>query len=341
MTSTELQATGAGAAEEPEARTLGSSDLLIHIGLRKSGTNWLRHNLFGRDDRGFCVPGDMTIPGPVRGRAFKQLFMDSKDRLVPDEEFDAEALRKQLDPLVVPAGKRAVFTAGRLGGHPFSNGFDRGQICNRIKQVFPNARILIVIREQRSMILSSYIEHLECGGGNSLKRYIDGKSDTSSPTLTYHFFKYDRLVRLYQSAFGAENVLMLPMEMIGAAPQDYIDRICKFVNIDSPENMPFQKKANERKTYFPYVALRRIVPLIRSSRINGYSPSLLGRKRGRKFQRKMLNAMSKVVPRWLDERAKKRLQQQIEDLTKDTYVASNRELEKLIGLDLGAFGYRV
>ena len=128
MTSTELQAPRAGAAEEPEARTLGSSDLLIHIGLQKSGTNWLRHNLFGRDDRGFWVPGDMTIPGPVRGRAFKQLFMDSKDRLVPDEEFDAEALRKQLDPLVVPAGKRAVFTAGRLGGHPFSNGFDRGQI---------------------------------------------------------------------------------------------------------------------------------------------------------------------------------------------------------------------
>ena len=342
MTSTKSLGHVAGSSEEPEGRPLLSSNILIHIGLRKSGSNWLRSNLFGPDDRGFWVPGDMATPGMTRGWVFmRQLFLDDLDRLLPDEEFDPAALRAQLEPLVVPAGKCAVFTAARLGGHPYSNGIDRSQLCNRVKQVFPNARILIVIREQRSMILSSYIQHLEVGGADSMQQFTDGKWDGSRPVLTPHFFKYDRLVRLYQGVFGAENVLTLPMEMIGANPQDFINRICRFSNIDTPEDLPFHIKANERVAYFPYIALRRIVPLFRSSKGNAYGPALLGRKLGKSVHLWMVDAVGKVVPRSLDNWTKERLRRQIEEITGDTYAASNRATEKLIGMDLGAFGYLV
>jgi hypothetical protein len=292
MISIESQAHFAGPSEEPEGQPLLSSNILIHIGLRKSGTNWLRGNLFGSDKSGFWVPGDPATSGVTRGKEYiRQLFMDDVKRLLPDEDFDAAALRAQLEPLVVPAGKSAVFTAARLGGHPYSNGIDRGQLCNRFKQVFPDAHILIIIREQRSMILSSYIEHLKNGGASTMQNNIGGYWNSNSSGLTHHFFKYDRLVRLYQSAFGAENVLTLPMEMIRKTPQEYVNRICHLGNIETPDNMPFQIKSNARTTYLPYLLLRRVVSFIRSSEGNAYSPSIFGKKSGRTVHGHMINGL--------------------------------------------------
>lgn len=340
MTSLEAQAPCAGGSGEPVGQPLSKSDILVHIGLIKTGSTWLQKHLFGRDDTGFWSPSDIDMPPKARVKAHTlALYRDDRSRLLPDEDFDPAGLREQLEPFLVPAGRCAVFSNERLGGHPLSNGIDRGQICNRIKQVFPNARILIVIREQRSMILSNYMQHLKYGGGYTLRTYLDGKPDTKCPALTFHHFKYDRLIRKYQSVFGPENVLALPFEMISAMPQDFIERICQFSNITVPEDLPFHIKSNERTTYFSYVVLRRIVPLIRSSRGNAYSPAILGRKLGKAVHLRMVNGISKVVPRALDKWAKERLQQQVEEITNDIYASSNRETEKLIGMDLGAFGY--
>lgn len=337
-----LQPSAANTSDAPTGSPLLASRPLIHIGLRKTGSTWLRKKLFGRADTDFLTSSDTENPDESTFYKYTcQLIMDDMGRLIPDEDFDPAALRKQLEPLVVPPGRCAVFYSARLGGHPLSNGFDRAQFCNRIKQVYSNARILIVIREQRSMILSNYMEHLKGGGADSLQHYLDGKWDTSCSALTFHYFKYDRLIRLYQSAFGSENVLVLPFEMISTAPQDFIDRICLFSNIATPEDLPFSEKANERTTYFSFTALRRIVPFFRSSRGNAYSPAILGRELGKTVHLAMIDGLSKVVPHSLEMRVKKRLQQQIEEMTKEVFAASNRETEKLTGMDLSAFGYLV
>jgi hypothetical protein len=55
----------------------------------------------------------------------------------------------------------------------------------------------------------------------------------------------------------------------------------------------------------------------------------------------MINGLRKVMPGSLDKWAKERLEREVEEITKDIYEASNRETEKLIGMNLGAFGYRV
>lgn len=342
MTSTEFQASSARDSGDSGGRSLLSSNVLVHIGMHKTGSTWLQENLFGADDSGFWSPCDIAMPAKKRVKAYtRMLFMDNQDRLMADEDFDPTGLREQLGPHVVPVGRCAVFSAERLSGHPLSNGFDRSQICNRIKRVFPNACILIIIREQRSIILSSYMQCLKNGGGYTIQYFIAGKRGENRHALRSHFFKYDRLIRLYQSVFGSENVLTLPMEMIIVKPRDFAGRICQFSNIDTPDDLPFHIKSNERATYLPYVALRRIVPLIRSSQGNAYNPSILGRNLGRSVHLRTVNAISKVVPRSLDKWVKNRLQQQVDELTKDTYVTSNRETEKLIGMDLGAFGYRV
>ena len=342
MTSVEAQAPSAGGSGDPAGQPLLSADVLVHIGLIKTGSTWLQEHLFGRDDTGFWSPSDVAMPPKARVKAHTYaLYQDDLGRLLPDDDFNPADLWEKLEAFVVPANRCAVFSNERLGGHPLSNGIDRGQICNRIKQVFSNARILIIIREQRSMILSNYMQFLKFGGAQTLRVYLDGNWDAKSPALTFHHFKYDRLIRKYQSVFGPEKVLVLPFEMIGEMPQDFIERICQFSKITAPENLPFHIKANERMSYFPYVFLRRIVPLFRRSRGNANSPAILGHRLGKIVHMRMVDAISKVVPRPLDRRAKERLQQQVEEITGDIYTTSNRETENLIGIDLGRFGYLV
>lgn len=334
-----------------QATPLLTSNVLVHVGLRKTGTTWLQNHLFGRDDTGFWSPSDFPDLQTRNGRdgslkaiqkAYTQPFyQDSRGRFLPDEDFDLVEVTKQFQGLSVPVGLSAVFSNERLGGYPLSNGIDRNQVCKRIKQVFPNARILIVIREQRSMILSNYMQCLKHGGGYSIEQYINGKTDHSAPALTFHYFKYDRLVRLYQSVFGSQRVLVLPFELFREAPQEYVARICQFTGIETPNELSFADKSNERTYYLPFVALRRIIPIIRSSRANAYSPAIFGRYRGRIVHRWMIRLIENFVPQQVDEQTKKRLQKRIVELTQNTFAESNRETAKLIDIDLATLGYCV
>jgi hypothetical protein len=82
-------------------------------------------------------------------------------RLIRDRplEFDAAAVRGEFEPLLEEA-KAAdltpVVSTGYLSGHTFSGGLRQQGDRERLWQVFPEARILIVIREQRSVIVSTY-----------------------------------------------------------------------------------------------------------------------------------------------------------------------------------------
>ena len=53
--------------------------------------------------------------------------------------------------------KVPVISHERLSGYPHSGGHDSKEIAHRLAAVFPNAKVVIVIREQKSMILSNYL----------------------------------------------------------------------------------------------------------------------------------------------------------------------------------------
>ena len=119
MTALSSQHRDANISDAPAGLPLLASRPLIHIGLRKTGSTWLRKKLFGRADTGFLTSSDTEASGKSRLSQYtRQLVMDDIGRLIPDEDFDPAVLRKQLEPLVVPPGRCAVFYSARLGGHP-------------------------------------------------------------------------------------------------------------------------------------------------------------------------------------------------------------------------------
>lgn len=159
--------------------------------------------------------------------------------------------------------------------------------------------------------------------------------------MTHQFFKYDRLIRLYNSVFGADRVLAVPYESLVRTPQDFVDRICRFVNVRVPDDFSFRRKANARSTYQPYLMPRTVVPLIRGSVANAHNPTPLGGRLGKRVHLGLVEALRQTLLAAPDRRAKRRLLERIDEIANDTYVESNRGTEALTGFNRGDLGDRI
>jgi hypothetical protein len=84
--------------------------------------------------------------------------------------------------------------------------------CRTLVTLFPRATVLIVTRGFQSMILSTYSQFVRSGGHLDFADLVavaqSGRFDLIAP------WDYDRLIRTYVEAFGAENVLVMPYELL-------------------------------------------------------------------------------------------------------------------------------
>jgi hypothetical protein len=316
--------------------------VLVHAGLPKTATTWLQEHLFSHPELGFWPPALNETSRKQRTKSFGRLFyFDDGERLIGENDFDVQALRAKLAAADVPDGLVPVISNERLAGHPLSNAFDRAMIARRIDAVLPKARVLVVIREQRSMILSSYVQYLKYGGWRSLDGYIAPPSDGRMPVLQLDVWNYERLATLYHGIFGAERVLILPYEMFIREPQAYVARICRFAGAPVPTALPFNVTENRRRSLVASYYLRWLTCINRSTSANGHFPHLLGKTAGKAIDRGIKIAVASLTPRSWDTRLENDLKQRIENAVGPRYEESNRRLASLIGFDLGAYGYRV
>src|SRR3546814_8368538 len=108
-------------------------------------------------------------------------------------------------------------------------------IADRLRETFPDARILIVIREQRALIRSMYSQHITDGGTGTLGRFLNRPEPGlgRKPWFDPEVYAFDRLIAYYCGLFGAERVLALPFELLAREPQigraSCRERVCQYV----------------------------------------------------------------------------------------------------------------
>lgn len=315
---------------------------LIHIGLHKTGTSWLQVHLFANPDMPFWTAApDAMQKRKSRAKFGSHLFYRGPDdNVLLGDRFDVEAAREAIGVARVPPGRCLVVSNERLSGHPMSNGVDRAWICNRLYETLPDGRVLIVVREQRSMILSNYMQYLKYGGPRSIEGFLASEMDARVPALEPTYWCYDELVRLYVERFGPERVLVLPYEMLRRAPGEFVARICRFSGVEPPATaLAAANRENASQNYVTCTLLRHVSPLIRSSRGNGFAPALLGRRAGQAVHLGLQKYLGYLVPRALNEYARKRLLARVDAVARSTFPESNRRLAQLTGLELGQYGY--
>ena len=307
--------------------------VLVHIGYHKTGSRWLRHLFFGNPETGYGWVGKTGEEHPVR-------------RLVRARplEFDAEAGRAEFEPLlakIADAGLHPVVSFERLSGNPFSGGYDSKEIADRLVQVFPDARVLVVVREQRGMIVSTYKQYVREGGAMSVTKFMQPPTSRSLriPWFDFRYFEYDHLLGYYQRLFGPERVLALPYEQFRSDPRAFVQRLAEFagrpLSDEQLDALPFDSKANPGPPATAIAARRWLNVLGVRTDLNPAPPlaSPAFWKLGKRIDRLSLAPRRAVV------HEEEKLRRLVAERVGDRYVESNRRTGELTGLDLAAYGW--
>jgi hypothetical protein len=86
-------------------------------------------------------------------------------------------------------------------------------VCERLRSLYPGSRVLVVTRGFKGIILSGYSQYVRTGGHRHL-RDVCLQITEGRPEGNLHFYDFDYLIRLYGEAFGAENLIVLPYELL-------------------------------------------------------------------------------------------------------------------------------
>jgi hypothetical protein len=299
---------------------------LLHIGYHKTGTTWLQKRVFPDTEAGFSF-----VAGP---RIVHSAFV-----AVNPFDFDAGAVRKNFERGINEAeaqGLVPVFSHERLSGSPYAGGHDSRTNADRLAATFPEARILVVIREQASMLGSIYKQYLRSGGAASFDQYVTPPPGTGRmPIFRFDFLEYHRLIGYYQQLFGVENVLALPYELLRENPGEFLARIGNFLGI--PIAAPKGAMANISPSALSLSLKRQVNRYVVRDGLNPAPPLEINNS-----NRALLKACRRIderVPARLIEGYERRWRSYIKHKVGERYAKSNAITTKLIGIELGEFGY--
>jgi hypothetical protein len=209
------------------------ASVLLHIGLPKTGTTFLQEQIFPKLS-GFDMPylDDGELARALRDAVQENpLFRD----LAPVAKQLAE--RQKRHPK-----KTLLISDERLIGASYFGFRDSISIAEALKELFPRAKILFVIRRQDEFVDSLYRQALHEYHSVPLATFLGGRGkdylpdkpfrnilDRPFPHADLPVLDWSRYVDLYERLFGADNVLVLPYELLKADNRAFLDRIYAFI----------------------------------------------------------------------------------------------------------------
>lgn len=308
---------------------------LIHIGYHKTASTFLQRRLFSDGQTGFRLAGG---PGEM-SQAFVTLNGFDFDPEQAAWRFAAALSGASKDGLV------PVLSAERLSGMPHRGGYDSRAVADRLAASFPEARILVVIREQRDMLLSLYKTYVRMGGPATLEQYVLSSREVADRAALFRFdyLEYHRLVGHYQGLFGPDNVLVLPYELLVAAPRRFLVRVARFSGSPVEAKWAAAQVRAASVNVSPSPAAIRLRRHLNKWYVRGlYNPSPILPVSTHAGPARALDArIDRAVPKRFRLSGTSRWLRFVEQATEGRYEKSNAATQRLTGLDLGRFGYRL
>jgi hypothetical protein len=297
---------------------------LIHIGYHKTGTSWLQQMIFSAPSAGFVTP-------------WSSMYIADELILPHELDFDASTARDAFAAgLTATDGLVPVLTWERLSGSPHAGGFDSALIARRLAEVFPAGRVLIVVREQRSAILSMYQQYARDGGIATLEGYLRPRNPAEIPQFRFEHLAYDRLVSYYYEQFGRAAVLVLAYERLARDPDAFVRRIQDFAGVTVDASAAVPSRVINASLGAGTLAIKRWANrwFVR----NSLSP---GARYYVKDHDRRFASIDRFIPAMWSSRLEKRWKQRIAELVGRRYAESNARLAALTGEPLAEFGYDV
>lgn len=225
----------------------------IHIGYPKTASTWLQDLFNTHKDicfvykpKFFCFDDCFS-----KGKEFYQnlfhfnegnkVFMDSDEAYAMGERFGSFGWDCCYKPKHSPA-------FGKLA-RKYLLPPDKELIARRIHETLPQAKIIMVLRNQTDWLVSLYKHWLIKWETRPFIKFVE--------ELSPHGF-YAPLVESYFRLFGRENVLVLFYEELVSNPVNFLDKISNFMGISKFDYSQIDNKARVSLTNRGAKILRKV-----------------------------------------------------------------------------------
>ena len=167
---------------------------IIHIGMHKTGTTWFQNEFYPKVTDYVFINPKKIVKCLVNPNPFF---------------FDPAVARKRLNI----SKKKSILCEEELSGSIMTgglNGFLTYEMVHRLNATFPNATIVIFLRNQFDMVASIYRQYVKAGGNYSLNSFLYRRDypDYRGPLFSFNHLDYYNLVTHYQKFFSTVKVFL-------------------------------------------------------------------------------------------------------------------------------------
>lgn len=237
--------------------------VVIHVGLHKTGTRFLQRLVFSQLDPAHYRFNPPAIAGPLR-RAFR-----APDDAPPREEAAAAVARWRAQP----DGRTLVLSQPHASGDMYGmhDGCERN--ADLLRALFPEARIVYVVRHPASWLQSAFRQSLAKDPGQPIERFLnfyDGRFHRRQTAWIAGNRNVDALglrfldiYRTYARTFGAGRVCVFTQEDLRRRRAAVRGRLAELLGLERLPEPPHDRSQNRSFSalaihlFFPGTWLRR------------------------------------------------------------------------------------
>lgn len=326
-----------------EKQDLLSRINFFQIGFQKCGTTFFENSIYLNHPEIRCAQVAETL--------FEDILLENF--IYPDGlEYERETFEKEFSKVVekfFPSKSQKVngiifesFT------YEYEKRFDRKNVLCRLKESFPDAKIITLIRNQESWVRSLYSQYIKNGGLLSFYHFME--VFLNNPLLNNSTIDWYPLIFNMHEIFGRENILVVLQEELKDHPQGVADRVYDFLGVDKLEIDPEVINPSYREMG---ISLSRVLNHLFKydlgtsnygfSRRLGNCKPIGWQKLRHEFTYKVLKNSILKIANALDKFFSKKpsliLTEKQRIKLYDKYFANNRKLAKLLNVDLSKHGY--
>lgn len=201
----------------PGCRREDRSPQVLHIGFSKCASTFLRSLFRSHPDVHLVFKSGYFTPFLAASMTFDQYqaLFRQEPGLVNVESDEHLTLPGVHPTLGVRATNLDEFTA----------------VAERIRTELPHARILMVIRNQASLMVSRYSEYLITGGSLGFDEFARELTGTECGNNDWFQNYYRRVIRILEDRFPAEQLLVLLQETMRNDVRATTSRISEFMGL--------------------------------------------------------------------------------------------------------------
>ncbi len=201
--------------------------LYIHIGYPKTGTTYLQKYFSSVHSEKINYIGQRKIWDTLHKICYQDEFSYS-------EQVAYTEISLHLKDTI------NIISFESLVGNVFHKQVNAKLIADRIKSLFPQAKIIITIRNQKKWLYSIYKQYIHEGGTISLNSFFNydetgfnSSWELDDQRFNVNCFSYDKLINYYKSIFGFDNVKVLLFEEFLTDKKVYINRLNQFLKLNN------------------------------------------------------------------------------------------------------------